>query len=129
MLFGMGIWHQWQASPSFGAADVFADTRSRTPPEPPRPLSLMGKRPKRDPVLSLSASSDATTPGQTAKLIPPRPSALNLEDVPEFQDEQRRQKQASQAQFVLQLVIVGTLIVRWFRGRNTPKPKPPRDSA
>ena len=90
---------------------------------------MMGKKPKRDPVLSLSASADATTPGQTAKLYPPQPAAVNLEDLEEFQDEQRRQKQASQAQFVLQLVIVGTLIVRWFRGRNKPKPKPPRDSS
>lgn len=89
----------------------------------------MGRRPKRDPVLSLSASADATTPGQTAKLYPPRPAAVNLEDLEEFQDEQRRQKQASQAQFVLQLVIFGTLIVRWFRGRKKPKPKPPRDSS
>ena len=84
----------------------------------------MGRRPKGDPVLSLSASADSTTPGQTAKLHPPRPAPVNLEDVPEFQDELRRQRQASQAQLVLQVVMVTTLIVRWFRGRNKPKPKP-----
>jgi len=86
----------------------------------------MGRRPKGDPVLSLSASADSTTPGQTAKLHPPRPAPVNLEDVPEFQDELRRQRQASQAQLVIQVVMVTTLIVRWFRGRNKPKPKPPR---
>ena len=84
----------------------------------------MGRRPKGDPVLSLSASADSTTPGPTAQLQPPPP--VNLEDVPEFQDELRRQRQASQAQLVLQVVMVTTLIVRWFRGRNKPKPKPPR---
>ena len=56
----------------------------------------------------------------------PRPAPVNLEDVPEFQDELRRQRQASQAQLVIQVVMVTTLIVRWFRGRNKPKPKPPR---
>ena len=48
----------------------------------------MAKTRKRDPVLSLSASADATTPGKTAKLVPPRPKGVNLEDLDEFQDEQ-----------------------------------------
>ena len=77
-------------------------------------------------MLSLSASADAASPGQTAKLAPPRPDPVNLEDVPEFQDELRRSKQASQAQMVLQVVMVLGLLVNWWRGRNTPKPKPPR---
>ena len=77
-------------------------------------------------MLSLSASADAASPGQTAKLAPPRPDPVNLEDVPEFQDELRRSKQASQAQMVLQVVMVLGLIVNWWRGRNKPKPKPPR---
>jgi|AntAceMinimDraft_12_1070368.scaffolds.fasta_scaffold63769_1 hypothetical protein len=69
-----------------GAADADAVTHfcSRLPPSP----RLMAKTRKRDPVLSLSASADATTPGQTAKLVPPRPKGVNLEDLDEFQDEQ-----------------------------------------
>tara|TARA_B110000977_G_scaffold201375_1_gene295658 strand:+ start:4594 stop:4872 length:279 start_codon:yes stop_codon:yes gene_type:complete len=89
----------------------------------------MGKSKPREPVLTLTASASSTTPGQTAKLVPPRPAAVNLEDLDEYANEQRRQKQASQAQFVLQLVIIGTLIVRWWRGRDKgAKPKPPRES-
>jgi len=47
-----------------------------------------------------------------------------------FSHSQRRAKQATQAQFILQLVIVGSLLVKWWRGRGEkPKPKPPRDTA
>ena len=86
----------------------------------------MGKTPKGPPVLSLSASAESTSAGQTARLPSPAPPPVTLEDVPEFQDEARRNKQASQFQFYIQIAMVGAMLVRWFRGRNKPKPKAPR---
>lgn len=87
----------------------------------------MVKRPKGPPVLSLSASADATTPGQSAKLASPPPPPVTFEDIDEFQDELRRQKQANTAQLILQAFVIGSLIVRWFRDRNKGrKPKKPR---
>jgi hypothetical protein len=88
----------------------------------------MGRKPKGPPVLSLHASADASSPGQRAQLQPPRPSPVNLEDVPEFADEIRRREQASRFQILVQAVMVGTLLYRWFKNRNKGnKPKPPRD--
>ena len=53
---------------------------------------------------------------------------MNLEDVPEFADEIRRREQASRFQILVQAVMVGTLLYRWFKNRNKGnKPKPPRD--
>jgi hypothetical protein len=87
----------------------------------------MGKEPKGPPVLSLSASADATTPGQTAKLASPPPPPVTVEDIEEFQDELRRQKQANNAQLILQAFVIGGLIFRWFRDRRKGrKPKAPR---
>lgn len=86
----------------------------------------MGRKPRGEPVLSLSASADSTTPGQKAVLASPPPEPITIDDVPEFQEEMRQRKQASQMQLALQVIMIGTLVYRWFKGRNTPKPKKPR---
>lgn len=87
----------------------------------------MGKKPRGPPVLTLSASADSSSPGQrSAKLIPPAPKAVTIDDVPEFQEQTRQNALASQAQLYLQVAMVVTLVYRWFKGRNKPKPKKPR---
>jgi hypothetical protein len=88
----------------------------------------MGKKPRGPPVLSLSAAADSSSPGQKAVLATSLPvSVLTIDDVPEFQEEMRQRKQATQMQGALQVIMIGTLIFRWFRGRNnSSKPKKPR---
>lgn len=89
----------------------------------------MGKRkPRGEPVLSLSASADSTSAGQKAVLqTMPEPIIITLDDVPEFQEEARQKQQASQANVYLQVFMIGGLIFRWFKGRNKgKKPTKPR---
>ena len=86
----------------------------------------MGRKVRGEPVLSLSASADSTTPGQKAVLPSPPPAPITADDVPEFQEQTRQQKQANQMQVALQVIMIGNLIFHWFRGRNKPKPKKPR---
>ena len=89
----------------------------------------MGRKKARgEPVLSLSASADSTTPGQKAvySTKPPELPPITIDDVPEFQEEMRQRQQASQMQMAIQVVMIGTLVFRWFKGRNKPKPKKPR---
>ena len=88
----------------------------------------MGRKKARgEPVLSLSASADSTTPGQKAVMATEVTiDAVTIDDVPEFQEQKRQQQQATQMQMAIQWVMIGTLVFRWFKGRNKPKPKKPR---
>ena len=94
-------------------------------------MSVLAKMPERmggvmrglvDDVLRVSP--DGATGGATSDGLE---VVERVEDIDEFQDELRRQKQANTAQLILQAFVIGSLIVRWFRDRNKGrKPKKPR---
>jgi len=88
----------------------------------------MARKPRGPPVYSVSASADSVSPNQTAKLITtPEPVTITIDDVPEFAEQAKQQKQASQMQMYMQVFMVCGLVVSWWRGRNKgKKPKGPR---